>query len=196
MLARTSSSFCPSLGVIALALLLNACAKAPEPVKIEGTEEVSATIDAIDLDRRVVLLRSQDGNQFMMEAGPEVRNLAQVKVGDRVVARYHEALVAELRNRGDGSGETNAPVESTSMSRAADGAKPYGTRGTQSRQTVRITNVDKKNHVVSFYGADGLARVAPVRTPQGQEFASKLKPGDEVELTYTEAVAVSVEPSN
>jgi hypothetical protein len=67
--------------------------------------------------------------------------------------------------------------------------------GTRSRQTVRITGVDTKNHVVSFYGSDGLARSVPVRSPQGQEFISKLKAGDEVEITYTEAVAVSVEAS-
>jgi hypothetical protein len=60
---------------------------------------------------------------------------------------------------------------------------------------VRITSVDKKNNVVNFYGSDGLARSLPVRSPQGQEFIGKLKAGDEVEVSYTEAVALSVEPA-
>ena len=72
---------------------------------------------------------------------------------------------------------------------------PSATSSTQTRQTVRITNVDKKNNIVSFYGSDGLARVLPVHTPQGQQFIADLKAGDEVELTYTEAVAMSVEPA-
>ena len=48
---------------------------------------------------------------------------------------------------------------------------------------------------MSFYGSDGLARVLPVRSPEGKEFIAGLKAGDEVELTYTEAVAMSVEPA-
>ena len=60
---------------------------------------------------------------------------------------------------------------------------------------MRITAIDKKNHVVTFYGSDGLSRSVPVTRPEGQEFLSKLKVGDEVELMYTEAVAVSVEPA-
>ena len=66
--------------------------------------------------------------------------------------------------------------------------------GTENRQTVRITKVDKKNNIVSFFGSDGLARSVPIKTPQGQEFIGKLKEGDEVEVRYTEAVAVTVEP--
>jgi len=177
-------------------LLLSACAtKPPEPVKIENTEEVSATVESIDMSTRMVALRSPDGRQVTVQVDPAVRNLAQVKAGDRVVARYHQALAAELRKRGDGSGETTAPVFESTVDRAAPGAKPAASAGRKVSRTVRITSVDNENHVVSFYGSDGLARSVPVRTPQGQEFASKLKAGDEVELTYTEAVAVSVEPA-
>jgi hypothetical protein len=176
-------------------LLLAACAKEPAPVTIEGTEEVSATVEAIDVNTRMVVLRESDGTEFALVVDPEVRNLDQVKVGDRVVTRYRESLGAQLRKRGDGSGDTQAPAVSTTAARAADGAKPSVTASTQTSQTVRITNVDAKNHIVSFYGSDGLARVLPVRSPQGQEFIAGLKPGDEVELTYTEAVAMSVEPA-
>jgi hypothetical protein len=179
-----------------LLCVLAGCSKAPPaPVTVEGTEEVSATVQAIDVNTRMVVLRGNDGNEFALVVDPAVRNLEQVNVGDRVVTRYYESLGAQLRKRGDGSGDTQAPAVSTTAARAADGAKPSVTSSMQSSQTVRITNVDEKNHIVSFYGSDGLARVLPVRSPQGQEFIAKLKAGDEVELTYTEAVAMSVEPA-
>jgi hypothetical protein len=60
---------------------------------------------------------------------------------------------------------------------------------------VKIKDVDTKNNVVSFYGEDGLLRAFPVQTDQGRAFIKKLKPGDEVGVTYTEALAVSVEPA-
>jgi hypothetical protein len=193
----SSCIYTPATGASALlALLLSACAsEPPQPVLIEGTQEISATVDAIDVETRRVALRGPDGETFTVQVAPHVRNLAQVRVGDRVVARYYEALGAELRNRGDHSGDTEAPTVETALSRAAPGSRPAGFAGEQIHQTVRITNVDKTNHVVSFYGSDGLARSVPVHSPQGREFISKLRTGDEVELTYTEAVAVSVEPS-
>ena len=192
---HTSCNFRRTTGMALFMLLVAACAKEPAPVTIEGTEEVSATVEAIDLSTRMVVLRENDGTEFALVVAPEVRNLEQVKVGDRVVTRYRESLGAELVRRGDGSGDTQEPSVSTTAARAADGAMPSVTSSTETRQTVRITNVDEKNHIVSFYGSDGLARVLPVRSPQGQEFIAKLKAGDEVELTYTEAVAMSVEPA-
>jgi hypothetical protein len=176
-------------------MLLAACAKAPAPITIEETQEASAIVEAIDLDTRMVMLHASDGAQFALLVPPEVRNLGQVKVGDRVVTHYRESLGAELRKRGDGSADTEEPSVATTASRAVEGAKPSGSTTKQTRQTVRITKVDVKNHAVSFYGADGLARVLPVRSPQGQEFIAKLRKGDEVELTFTEAVAMSVEPA-
>jgi hypothetical protein len=185
----------PGVALFLFLLLLAACAKEPAPVTFEGTEEVTATVEAIDVNTRMVVLRESDGTEFALVVDPQVRNLEQVKVGDRVVSHYRESLGAELVRRGDGSGDTESPSVSTTAARAADGAKPSVTSSTETRQTVRITNVDEKNRIVSFYGSDGLARVLPVRSLQGQEFISKLMAGDEVELTYTEAVAMSVEPA-
>jgi hypothetical protein len=194
MSLRSTSPF--GFGALASLVLLSACASTPpEPVTIEDTETVTATVEAIDVNTRMVALRGPEGEQFTVQAAPEIQNLAQVKVGDKVVARYYESLVAELRNRGDKSGETDAPASEAAIGRAAPGAKPGVAAGRQVSQSVRITAIDNKNHVVSFYGSDGLARSAPVRTPEGQAFLSKLKVGDEVELTYTEAVALSVEPA-
>jgi len=192
----TASCFSRPSAIVLLTLLVGACtSEPPKPVTIENTEEVSATVEAIDVNTRMISLHGTDGARVTVEATPAVRNLSQVKVGDRVVARYYQALAAELRRRGDGSGETEAPIVEAGSARAPNGDRPAGAVGTRSRQTVRITGVDTKNHVVSFYGSDGLARSVPVRSPQGQEFISKLKAGDEVEITYTEAVAVSVEAS-
>jgi hypothetical protein len=195
MSSHASLNFRPIIASASFLLLLAACAKEPAPVTIEGTEEVTATVEAIDINTRMVVLKASDGAEFALVVAPEVRNLEQVKVGDRVVSRYRESLGAELVRRGDGAGSTESPSVSSTASRAADGAMPNVTSSKETRQTVRITNVDKKNHIVSFYGSDGLARVLPVHTPQGQQFIADLKAGDEVELTYTEAVAMSVEPA-
>ena len=50
---------------------------------------------------REVVLRGPDGNSVTVTAGPEVRNLTQVRRGDRVVVktRNDEVMAKELKRR-------------------------------------------------------------------------------------------------
>lgn len=57
--------------------------KKPSVTK-ERIVNATATVEAIDLAKRVVTLKGPKGNLFDITAGDEVRNLAQVKVGDLV----------------------------------------------------------------------------------------------------------------
>jgi WD40 repeat protein len=190
----TNKSIQLCFSAAALAMVVAGCAtQPPQPVNVETIEEVTATVEGVDGNSRVVTLRGTDGDSIAMQVSPSVRNFAQVRTGDRVVVRYYTGLAAELRRRGDGSGETEEPVTTTALGRAPEGDRPAGVVGTKTHRTVRITNVNKRNHIVTFYGSDGISRSMPIRTPQGREFIRKLKVGDEVDVTYTEAVAISVE---
>ena len=46
---------------------------------------------------------------------------------------------------------------------------------------------------VVFRAADGVMEVTEVRRPEGREFIRGLKPGDRVQITYSEALAVRVD---
>src|SRR5262245_44824776 len=101
------------IGFALVTAVLVACKTAtpPEPVAIENTKEVAATVEAIDVSKRMLTLRDPSGEKVTFEVAPEVRNLEQVKTGDQVVARYYESLAAQLVARGDGAGSTKAPVQ-------------------------------------------------------------------------------------
>ncbi len=114
-----------------LLAVLAACAQEPpKPVTIENMREVTATVEAIDVATRMVSLRGPDGEVVTVQVDPAVRNLPRVKVGDRVVARYYEALGAELKKRGGTAGETSAaasePEVAVAVGRAEEGARPAG----------------------------------------------------------------------
>lgn len=166
-------------------------AAAPEPLKLEELEEVTATVESVNLETRLVTLKVQDGETFTVEAGPEVRNLPQVQVGDTVVARYYRAIGAQLKP----SGSPDTPVVDMAGERAAEGERPAGVIGTTATIPVTIVATRDEGKVVSFYGEDGLVRVLEVQRPAAQEFVRGLKEGDKVEITFTEALAVSVEPT-
>ena len=61
---------------------------------------------------------------------------------------------------------------------------------------VKITDLDVASHTVSFTNPDGLAQTITVQDPEMRDFVETLKVGDEVAVTYTEALAISVEPAS
>lgn len=63
------------------------------------------------------------------------------------------------------------------------------------RTTVTIDSVDTSSNTVTFKRSDGMTRTVAVQRPEGQEFIRGLRKGDQVEITYTEAVAMEVRPA-
>jgi hypothetical protein len=166
--------------------------KPPETASVENLQTLSATVEAIDVDNRLVSLRGTEGQIATVEVSPEVRNLEQVKVGDKLNVKYRESLAAAITPKGT-SPTLNDVDQSATSARAAPGAKPAGALGREVTTTIVIQSVDAKNHRVTFSGPDGLVRSVQAEKPEMQTFVESLKQGDEVELKYTEALAVSVE---
>ena len=174
---------------LATAALAAGCAQPPKDVVVGETIEKTFNVEAVDYANRLVALRNEEG-PTVVYAGPEVRNLDRVNAGDRVVVRYREAIAAELVKPGTGV----AGVESSSVAaRAMPGERPFGAVARQVRTTVKIYDVDTVANVVEFTGPGGYNRRVKVMDPKAREFIRGLKPGDEVEVTMTEAAAISVE---
>lgn len=181
----------PTLALLLSSLLLG-CATTPKPLEITETREIAATVMQIDLATRLVTLRGPGNGEFTVKVDDAVRNLPQVKVGDRVVARYYESIGANLRQAGD----PTAPTVEVADGVAKPGARPGALAGERLTLPVTIISVDPTSNVVTFYGADKRVRNFAVQTPEGRAFIRKLKQGDEVVVTFTEALAISVEPVN
>lgn len=178
------------LVALATAALLTACAQTPRPVSVSEVVQASAVVEAIDAATRRVRLKAPDGRSMMVQAGPSVQNFEQVRVGDRVTVRYTEALAAEVVKPG-----TPTSGATVSSDRAAPGARPGGAESVTLRGVVKVVTVDTVNHTVDIVGLDGATRKVVVRDPKAREFIRGLKAGDDVQLTFTEAVAVAVEPA-
>ena len=178
------------LVTLAALTALTGCATAPKPFEIGDTLEVKATVTQIDLATRLMTLRGPAGNEFTFEVDPAVRNLPQVTAGDEVIVRYYETIGAAMRKPGDSTEASIAIADGV----ADPGDRPAAAMGTRTTLPVTIVSVDSKTNEVRFYGPDKRVRTVELETPEAQAFAKKLKAGDEVVVTFTEALAVSVEP--
>jgi hypothetical protein len=165
---------------------------ADEPVQVDRLETVTATVESIDTDTRMVELKSKHGTRTV-QVPPEVRNLEQVKVGDQVVVQFYEGLAAQFKKPGE-SLPIGVVDASSSTARRPEGARPGASAANVVTTTVVIEAVDKPSNSVTFTGPSGMTRTVAVQDPKAREFIGTLKKGDHVELTYTEAVAVTVEP--
>jgi hypothetical protein len=180
------------LTIVSLSAVTCAMAADKKPFERTQTEEVTASVESVDPATRGIVLKGGQGTRVAMVAGPDVRNLDQIKPGDKVVAVYHQALAAEVKPRGTA---TSAPTAADHVERAKPGEKPSGAAGISVATTVQIESVDKSFNTVSFKRSDGVVRTVAVEDPDAQKFIHTLKAGDSVEIVYTEALAVSVVPA-
>ena len=163
-------------------------AKEPGKVAVADAVRVSATVTAIDKDKRLVTLKGPKGNTFVVHAGPEVKNFDQIKVGDQVVVRYVEALTLELKK---GSGGIRERVEREGAVAAQPGEKPGAAVGRQVTVVADVIGMDAKRQTLRLRGVE---RTIDLKVPDPKQF-KLVKVGDQVEATFTEAVALSVEPA-
>jgi hypothetical protein len=169
----------------------SAAALVSEPGKANVVQavEVSATIVAIDRQSRKITLKGPKGDAVEFVAGDEVRNFDQLKVGDVVVARYIESLTLEVKKSVVAHG---GAVVQEKVVGAQPGAQPAGAAVRQVTAIVDVTAVDPAKGTIRIKGPTGNVRTLKVQNPDQFKV---VKVGDHIEVTYTEAVAVTVEPA-
>jgi hypothetical protein len=194
-------NFRATIPAVSLLLLTGACAtegpatKAAFEVKNTGTPGMAEasrsvsgklTITAIDLATRQVTLKDPaTGETQTLTAGPQVKRLAEAKVGDSVAVEYQEGLMLEFQAPGTDSVEPTAVAVAGRAEKAAGGVVAAGVQA-----TVTVMAIDLKS------------RLTTLQTPNGTQYKvkagpnvqlDKLKVGDRLLATYVQAVAVSLE---
>jgi hypothetical protein len=173
-----------------LLLAAPALAQAPEPAIRVATTRMEARVESVNQATREVVLRGEAGRLVSFTAGPEVRNLAQVRSGDRVVVAYREAIALSMARPG-------APAEPQAAlvaGRAAQGERPGAAIAEAVRVRVRVVALNPAEGRVTYQGPAGLRSVV-LEDATLRAFAAGLAPGDEVDVTLAEALALSVEPA-
>ena len=171
-----------------IAALIMGCATPPEPIEVSTAQEIDAVVVAVDVEDRVIVLRGPEGNEMAMRAGPEVRNLEQVQPGDILRVGFYSGYTVAMAEPGSAGTDVDFAA-----GRRPEGERPGVAAGTTTRATVEILSVAKDGTSVSFRDSEGRIQSISVVRDDGQAFARKLKAGDLVDLSYSEAVAISVD---
>jgi ribosomal 50S subunit-recycling heat shock protein len=150
------------------------------------TREATATVKAIDLKKRIVTLTGSEGKVFDVKVGEEAKNLPQVKVGDLVTVTYYESIAVKVYKKGEAP---KADGMTEGVITAAPGQKPEGVKAAQVTVTATVEALDKIKQTATLKLPDGKSISVKVKDPKNME---NVKVGDEVVITYSEALAISV----
>jgi Cu/Ag efflux protein CusF len=160
--------------------------QAQQPVTKLNSVTSTATIQAIDSTTRRVTLRNAEGEEDSFTVGPAVTRFNELKVGDKVKMTYYESLVFQLRK----PGEKASPASDDAAFTRAKGALPGGTLATQEHRTVTVKAVDPKVPSITVTTEDGRTVTRKIDDKKNLE---GVKPGDRIDITYTQAILTSVE---
>lgn len=144
-----------------------------------------ATVKAVDFATRHITLTNDEGKTYTIVADKRIKNLAQLQVGDVVDVKYREAVAVDVLPEG-------APASvaaQASVNTAKPGAKPGVAATRRITIVATIDAIDEASQHVTLRGAEGDSFDVKARNPANLK---KVKVGDVVRITYTEAVAISV----
>ncbi len=171
------------LALAAAGALTNAFAQ--KPVSQGAAVVETAVIVAIDSTNRLITLKDDSGETDTIYAPPEMQRFNELKVGDKVTFRYYESVVYALQS----PGATPPDPAAIGIVRST-GPKPGGTISAQVTAVVTIQAIDAKVPSVTIKADDGSVSSFKV---DDKENLARFKAGDKVQITYTRALAVSVE---
>ncbi|HXY42417.1 MAG TPA: hypothetical protein VEQ10_22265 [Vicinamibacteria bacterium] len=175
-----------TLLLLAVLLALPLVARAQKPVSQTDAVEMTATIEAIDHTSRMVTLKDKTGEEETIYCGPEVKRFDELKVGDTVTFKYYESVAYTVRKPGQPSG---LPKTTEPKVTRGTGPRPGGTIAQQQTATVTVNAIDPKVPSITVTTEEGHKASFKVKDPKNLE---GVKVGDKVEVTYTQAVMITV----
>ena len=146
---------------------------------------VKGTVEAIDHAKRVLTVKDSKGKFVTVDAPKGADRFSAIKVGDRISLRYYDVVTVRLKEPGE------AAVDSDSAAATpVAGAKPGGTIASQRTITATIQEIDRSVPSVTFVGPNGWKYSRRVADKKALD---KVKVGDRVDFTWTEAVLIDVQ---
>jgi len=171
--------------VLAAAIFAPAIATAQIKTLPGESTTVSATVEAIEKSTRMLTLKTADGKMTTLTVPSDVKRFDGLKVGDKITAKYYDNIV--LRKKAPGEKDVNTLSGAVNPS---GGAKPTGSAAVQRAITATITAIDPSIPSISLSGPNNWHYSSKVAD---KEALKQVKVGDKLDITWTEAVLLSVD---
>ena len=180
-------SLIASIGVFATSSVVVAQAPAKMLPLAAEAAVLSASVDSVDVKKRIVVLRDANGNLVQMNVAKQVNDLDKVKKGDFFVVEHAQAIAVGLIAAPKGVKPGVSGVRSVVIS-GKGSAKPFEETTDTVYATVKIGTIDVQSRVVTFTLPSGEKQKVKVdKSVLGLE---KFKAGDDVMVEFVDDTAI------
>lgn len=186
LLATVVASLVASLGLVVAGA---AFAQAPAKMLPLAAEAMimTATVDSVDAQKRIVVLKDANGNLAQMNVSKKINDLDKVKKGDIFVVEHAQAIAVGLVAAPKDAKPGISGVRSVVIA-GKGSAKPFEETTDTIFATVKITAIDAKTRVVTFTLPSGEKQ--KVKVDQSVLGLEKFKAGDDVMVEFVDDTAI------
>ena len=160
------------------------------PGKAATLQKVTASVvvSGIDESTRELTLRDSSGREFRVIGGPDVKNFDRIKLNDTVEIEFLRALSLALTQA-----DATENISESYLEESAPAGMGSGSAIVQRLTAVaEVVAIDRAGKTITLQGPGGRIVELDVRNP---DHFNVIRVGSRVRVEYTEAVALSVEPS-
>jgi hypothetical protein len=148
------------------------------------TVTLSGTVETIDHDKRILNIKTADGQFETLNVPQNAKRFDELKIGDKVSVTYNNNVSVRLKAPGEPT------VDTASATKTEEAARPGGTIAVVRTMTATIDAIDKSASSIGFVGPNGFKYSRRVVDPT---VFDKVKVGDQVDITWNTDLTVSVE---
>jgi len=156
-------------------------------VVVINAASITATVEAIDYDKRSVDLKGPRGNIVTLKVSSDVKNFKQIKTGDRVRTKYFESTAIYLRK----PDEPPFAQAASAVQVAAPGQRPGAIAVDTMEIRARVEDINYKSRTVTLRGPQ--QKTATLKVGKEVKRFDQVKKGDEIVVRHTEALAIDVQ---
>ena len=178
-----------TFSTMVLAMLVTGSAVGAQVKDDPGRVRVGVREDSrrFEQSTRTLTIKNDDGTYETLQVPQEVKRFSELKVGDRITVRFYDNVVVRLKK----PGEAAIDVEHEALTRGS-GKSPSGTAASQRTITVSVVAIDPKYPSITVKGPNGWTYSRKVAD---RKALAQVKVGDTLDITWTEAVLISVDPA-
>jgi Cu/Ag efflux protein CusF len=157
----------------------------------QGVDEVevmktTATVEKVDLEKRKVTLRLDDGKSKTFKVDKGVENLDKIAVGDHVKVAYTEEIVITVGKSNEAPGAAGLGAVGV----APKGTKPGMVMVDTEAMSGKVLAVNPKKHRVTLEEPDGKKKT--LKLSKKVKNLDELKAGETIDMVVTQALAIDI----
>lgn len=151
---------------------------------------LSATVDSVDVKKRIVILKDANGNLAQMNVSKAINDLDKVKKGDVFLVEHAQAVAVGLTAAAKDAKPGVSGVRSVTIA-GKGSAKPFEETTDTIYATVKISTIDQKTRIVTFTMPSGEKQ--KVKVDPAVLGLEKFKAGDDVIVEFVDDTAIGFE---